>query len=146
LAESYKINLKEVHITTMIAQMPDYIPQFLQYYFSMVKTFFNDADFDVQQIYNQYVYPSMNRDFEYQFQERLDKFNREELEIVKKILNLIAKKNELHESDLLKSIKDENVYSITLKLQNHEFIVKDENQTYSFSLELIKNWWKKKNL
>jgi hypothetical protein len=146
LAKSYDVDLTKEHITSMLKQMPDYIPQFLQYYFSMVKTFFNDEDFDIDEIYIQHVYPSLNRDFEYQFQERLIKFNRDELEVVKKILNLIAVKNEIHESELLKSIKDENAYAITLKLLSHEFIVKDEKENYSFSLEMLKKWWLKKNL
>ena len=46
----------------------------------------------------------------------------------------------------IKSIKDENAYAITLKLLSHEFIVKDEKENYSFSLEMLKKWWLKKNL
>lgn len=146
LTKSYKINLSIDQIDLMLKQIPDYIPQYLQLYFSSVKTFIEDDDFDIVDIYTKYVYPTMVIDFEYQFDERLAKFTNEERQIAKKMMNLIAKKVEIHESELLKKVSEENGYLMTLKLLNHEFLIKDEKQNYSFSLELLKKWWLKKSL
>ena len=62
-----------------------------------------------------------------------------------KIYCLISIKNpRLRENELLKAIKDENAYSVLLILDNHEFIIIDENNQIDFSFEIVRNWWRKK--
>lgn len=146
LADSYSTPLTDNHIEYMLNNIPDYIPQYLQVYFSSVKQFIGDDDFDINEIYDKYIYPMVEKDFVYQFDERWSKLTNSEQKIAGQILNIITKEAKIHESELLKTIQEENGYAVLLKLLTHEFIVKDDALKYSFSLILIQNWWTKKNL
>jgi hypothetical protein len=61
-------------------------------------------------------------------------------------LNFISKKEVVQESEIVKHVKDNKTYSILLNLLSHEFLIKDTQENYRFSLNLLKNWWIKKNI
>jgi len=148
LSNTFEIKLRKEQIELILTKLPDHIPQFLQKYFSYIKTFHKDDDFDIATIYDEYLYPDIVKDFEYQFEDRLAKFNKEDREVAIHILNKIKKSEngKVSETDILRSIKKENSYSVLLKLMNHEFLIKSTEEEYHFSLELLKNWWSKKKI
>ncbi len=146
LAQSSNIKLNDEHIEEILKLIPDYIPQFLQYFFFNLKTHWNGDINKIKLIYNKYVYPGILKDFEYQFIERYAKFAEEDLQYVSEALNIIIENPKIKEADLLKQINTQSASRILLMLTNQEFIVLDENQSYNFSYNIIRNWWHKKNL
>ena len=138
--------LKDVDLDEIIHLMPDCIPQFLRYFVFSLNTHWNGEKEGIKTIYDKYVYPNVVKDFEYQFNERFASLSSEYIVMAKKILTLIHKKPSLTEAELLKAIKDENAYSVLLILDNHEFIIIDENNQIDFSFEIVRNWWHKKTI
>jgi hypothetical protein len=145
LSESNKFELSDTQIDEALNIMPDYIPQFIQLYFMMMRMYLEDGN-NLKDIYLEHVYPNIVTDFEYQFNERLAKFDKKDFTYIKKILNFISKKEVVHESEIVKHLKDNKTYSILLNLLSHEFLIKDMEENYRFSLNLLKNWWIKKNI
>lgn len=138
--------LKNADIDEIIHLMPDCIPQFLRYFVFSLNTHWNGEKEGIKTIYDKYVYPNVVKDFEYQFNERFASLSSEYIILAKKILTLIHKKPSLTEAELLKAIKDENAYSVLLILDNHEFIIIDENNQIDFSFEIVRHWWRKKTI
>lgn len=146
LAKTDNLPLDEKHINKMLNLIPDYIPQFLQYFYFSLKTHGNSNLDNIEAIYDKYVYPENVQDFEYQFNERFAELNKSNLEIATQIFNKISSTPNISELALLKNIKGENPYAVLLTLTDQEFIVLDEHQCYDFSFNLIRNWWQKKNI
>jgi hypothetical protein len=145
LAQSGGITLTEADKNKIIDLMPDCIPQFLQSFFFSLKTHWNGDTEDIKSIFDKYVYPVIIQDFEYQFNERFANLPQKDKVVAKKILHGIEKKPNISEAELLKSIKEQNAYSVLLLLSDQEFIVMNENQCFDFSFIIVRNWWKKKN-
>jgi DNA polymerase III delta prime subunit len=146
LAITDNLRLEEKHIAEMLNLIPDYIPQFLQYFYFSIKTQGNNKLDNIKSIYEKYVYPATVLDFEYQFNERFAALNKADIQITIKILNKIFVTPNISEATLLKDLKGDNPYAVLLKLSNQEFIVVDEHQCYDFSFNIIRNWWHKKNI
>jgi len=146
LSQHGNVDLKNVEIDEMLLLIPDFIPQFLQYFFFVINTHWEGQIDNISSLYDKYVYPIIVSDFEYQFNDILSKFSQEHLFVVKKILNMILLKGNVSENDLLTTIKENDAYSTLNRLLSHELIVLNKDQTYSFALNTITNWWKKKNL
>jgi len=140
------VPLNEADLDEIIRLMPDCIPQFLRYFVFSLNTHWNGETEGIKTIYNKYVYPNIVKDFEYQFNERFASLSAENIGLAKKILTQIHKKPCLSEAELLKAIKDENAYSALLILDNHEFIIIDENNQIDFSFEIVRLWWRKKTI
>lgn len=136
--------LKDADLDEIIRLMPDCIPQFLRYFVFSLNMHWNGEKEGIKTIYDKYVYPNIVKDFEYQFNERFASLSTDNIGLAKKILTQIHKKPGLSEAELLKAIKDENAYSVLLILDNHEFIIIDENNQIDFSFEIVRNWWRKK--
>ena len=146
LADSHNpISLSADEIATMIDILPDNIPQFLQYYFFIVNTYYEGNEHELKQLYDEHVYPVIVQDFEYQFEERYAQFTEEQRDVSKIIFDLVIKEDQ-HQSYLLEQIESESGYIVLLKLLDNEFLAMDSNQNYSFSFELVRNWWIKINL
>lgn len=143
LAHSQKVNLTGEQIEKMVTTIPDYIPQYLQHYFFIVNTHFED-DMDVEELYAQYVYPSIVKDFEYQFEERVSSLDKEEYETAKEILNHLLSNGSTPQKVLLEKTDKANTYKVLLQLMDFEFIEMDLEQNCDFALNIIKNWWNKK--
>jgi DNA polymerase III delta prime subunit len=146
LAKTDNLPLEEKHINEMLGLIPDYIPQFLQYFYFSIKTNGSRELDGIKAIYEKYVYPEIVKDFEYQFNDRFAKLPKQYINVAVDILNKILVTPNISESALLASIKGKEVYMILLTLTNQEFIVVDEHQRYNFSFNIIRNWWQKKNI
>jgi len=144
LAKSKKVELNEEDIEEMLNLLSDFIPQVIQYFFFIVNMHWDGNRETLAQLYEKHVYQYIITDFEYQFNERLSKFPINQMPIVRQILNMISKKDAVLESEILKEVKAENTYGVLLQLLNHELIVPNNDQTYSFALNVIAQWWKKK--
>jgi AAA+ ATPase superfamily predicted ATPase len=136
--------LKDADLDEIIHLLPDCIPQFLRYFIFSLNTHWNGEKEGIKTIYDKYVYPNVVKDFEYQFNERFASLSTENIVLAKKILSLIYKKPSLTEAELLRAVKDENAYSVLLILDNHEFIIINENNQIDFSFEIVRHWWHKK--
>jgi DNA polymerase III delta prime subunit len=146
LAITDKLPLEEKHIAEILNLIPDWIPQFLQYFYFSIKIHGSIDLSNIEAVYEKYVYPEIVRDFVYQFNDRFAALNKTDLQITIKILNKILLKPNISETELLKDIKGENPYTVLLTLTNQDFIVVNEHQCYDFSFNLIRNWWLKKNI
>jgi hypothetical protein len=146
LANTDSVSLEEGHIDEMLTLIPDYIPQFLQYFYFSLKTHGSYKLDNIKAIYESYVYPEMVKDFEYQFNDRFAALPKSDAPIAIGILNKIASSPNITEPALLTSVKGKNPYAVLLTLTNQEFIAADEHQCYNFSFNIIRNWWQKKNI
>jgi DNA polymerase III delta prime subunit len=146
LAKTDGLPLEDAHIDEMLHLIPDRIPQFLQYFYFSLKTHGNSKLDNVKAIYENYVYPEIVKDFEYQFSDRFAKLPKQDTAVVIAMLNKILSNPNISESTLLKSVKGKDTYAVLLTLTNQEFIVVDEHQCYNFSFNIIRNWWQKKNI
>ncbi len=144
LAKSNKVDLNSDDIEEMLKFLPDYIPQFVQYFFFIVKTHWEGERENIALLYEKYVYQYIVTDFEYQFNDRLSKFPKNQLPIVGQILNMLLKEDRVSEARILKLVKEDSGYEVLLKLLNHELIVLNTDQSYGFALNTIAHWWKKK--
>jgi len=143
LADSQNLKLKPEQIKEMVRIIPDFIPQFLQYYFHVVKTYYEEDSLDLEALYDEYVYPSILSDFEYQFDERLSKLSKVDFQTATELLNLISADGKKSQSEILYSIDSENTYSVLLKLLEFEILEMDTKQKYDFAFNLVRNWWNK---
>jgi hypothetical protein len=146
LSKGSKVTLTKEQLNEIIQLHPDCVPHFLQLFFFSLKTHWDGKTENISEIYNQYVYPSIVTDFEYQFNERFAELDKETIVISKKILNKVFKSPVISENKLLQSIKEENAYGVLLILLNQEFIIMDENNQIDFSFEIVRNWWHKKTM
>jgi hypothetical protein len=146
LAQTDGLPLHDKHTDVMLHLMPDYIPQFLQYFHFSLKTHGNINLDNIEAIYEKYVYPETVQDFEYQFNDRFAALQKPIIKITIEILNRILNNPNISEYELLKNVKGENPYAVLLTLVNQEFIVVNEHQCYNFSFNIIRNWWQKKNI
>ena len=146
LAKSRDLKIHEEEITEMLTLLPDYIPQFLQYFFFIINTHWDGSKQHITHLYDKYMYQHIVSDFEYQFNDRLSKFSKDELPIASQILNMILADSSVSEKRIFENVKEETAYEVLLQLLNHELIEQNADQTFSFALNTIANWWKKKNI
>jgi DNA polymerase III delta prime subunit len=118
LSKSDNIKFEEEDLEQILKLLPDCIPQFLQYFYFNLKTHWDGKFENIEKVFDKYVYPEIVKDFEYQFNESFARFSASVRPIVIKILNLLAKKPKIAESNLLNAIKGDNVYSVLLLLNN----------------------------
>lgn len=145
LANFNKLHLSEEHLNRVLELHPDFIPQFLQYFFFILNTQWDGSIENIDIVYKKYVYPTIVKDFEYQFEERYTNLSDDILILTKKILNKVYENSEVYEIDLLEiEDKEQNIHAALLHLAAQEFIVKDYDERYNFSFEIVKNWWGKK--
>lgn len=145
LSESTNIELSDVQIDIILAKIPDRIPQFLQYYFFAVRTHGDGSDTTISSLYDEYVYPTIVKDFEYQFEERFAHMDEESAQTARKIFNLLKAKEGIPETEVLEAINSSETYKTLLLLTNQEFLVLNSKQEYSFSFHIVANWWSKKS-
>ena len=145
LAKARGLKIGENEINEMLKLLPDYIPQFLQYFFFVINTHWDGSMEHITHLYEKYMYQHIVSDFEYQFNDRLSKFSKKDLSVAVQILNMILEDTSVSEIEIMKSVKEDTAYDVLLQLLSHELIIQDTDQTYSFALNTIANWWKKKN-
>lgn len=145
LADAKSTPINDSQIEIILEKVPDRIPQFLQYYFFNVRIHGDGTDETIRSIYDQYVYPIIVTDFEYQFDERFANMDPEDKRVSGEIMDLIKEKGELAEADIFDAVKSDITYKTLLNLANQEFLVLDSEQQYSFSFHIVANWWNKKS-
>jgi len=146
LSKSYQLSLSDEVIEATLKQLPDYVPHFIQYFFHIIQCYEGELNAGViEELYKEEVYPHLLDDFIYQFQERLKVFKGTDFETTRKILAHIAKHQPVSTNDVLENTNAENTYEILIKLMDYEFITIDKSLKYSFSLNVLKNWWEKFN-
>jgi len=146
LNESYQVNLSNDIIELMLSLLPDYVPLFIQYFFHVVQIYEGQLTSEViEELNKKEVYPQLDQDFVYQFQERLKIFKGNDLATARNILAYIAKEQPVNTNDILENIKGTNIYEILIKLKVYEFITTNSDLRYHFSLNVIKNEWENLN-
>ncbi len=146
LNESYEVNLSDEIIEQILSLLPDYVPLFIQYFFHVIQIYEGQITADViEELYKEEVYPQLDRDFIYQFQERLKVFKGNDLATARSILSYIAKNQPISTNNILEIVKEANTYEILMKLKVYEFLTTNSDLKYHFSLNLIKDEWKNLN-
>lgn len=134
----------EKHTHQLLDLLPDYIPYFIQYAFNAVIVS-NCQDVNrIEEIYHNDIIPGLLDDFIYQFDERLKSFKGEELKAAMCILDLVASEETITLPTLQTKISENFNYELLIRLMNYEFLTLSGDQQYSFTLNIIKNWWEQK--
>ena len=121
--------------------IPDYIPYFLQYTYNDIAVNECRTANEVEEVYHNETMSGLFKDFTYQFDERLKIFEGERLESAMLILDTIALQEDIKLKELQDKVAASFNYETLMKLIDYEFIKLSGLQEYSYSLQIIKNWW-----
>ncbi|MEM9824624.1 MAG: hypothetical protein AAF985_26285 [Bacteroidota bacterium] len=124
--------------------LPDYIPYFLQYAFNTIIVNECKTANEVEEVYNNDIIPGLIKDFMYQFEERLKFFDHSDRAAAMILLDHIAKMGTPNLVALQTKIGKSFDYKVLISLMDYEFITLSGQQQYTFTLNIIKNWWKQK--
>jgi len=125
----------------LLSLIPDYIPYFLQYTYNDIAVNECRTTSEVEEVYHNETMSGLFKDFTYQFDERLKIFDGERLQSAMLILDTIALKEDIKLKELQEKVADAFHYETLMKLIDYEFIKLSGLQEYSYSLQIIKNWW-----
>lgn len=146
LGENHLPNMGNEIVEEMLIQLLDYVPNFLQYFFHCVQSYESDLSVEViEDIYKEAVYPHLLVDFIYQFQDRLKAFKGVDHTTARNILTYISKNQPSSNNEILENVEANNTYEILIRLMDYEFVIMDRDLKYSFSLNVLKNWWREFN-
>ncbi len=121
--------------------LPDFVPYFLQYAYHEIAVNECKTPEAVEEVYHNEIMSGLFKDFIYQFDERLGVFKGEELNTAMLVLDAIAIEEDINLKDLQAKVGDSFSYEIIVKLIDYEFIKLSGSQEYSYTLQIIKNWW-----
>jgi len=121
--------------------LPDFVPYFLQYAYNEVAVNECKIPEAVEEVYHNEIMSGLFKDFIYQFDERLKVFKGEELNTAMSVLDAIAIQEDINLKDLQAKVGDSFSYEIIVKLIDYEFIKLSGLKEYSYTLQIIKNWW-----
>jgi len=121
--------------------LPDFVPYFLQYAYNEIAVNECKTPQAVEEVYHNEIISGLFKDFIYQFDERLGVFKGEELNTAMLVLDAIAIQKDINLKDLQAKVGDSFSYEIIVKLIDYEFIKLSGSQKYSYTLQIIKNWW-----
>lgn len=124
--------------------MPDYVPYFLQYAFNAVMVNECNEATKIEEIYHNDIFPGLFADFIYQFEDRLKSYKGEDLNAAMKLLDEVAKRGKVTLDELQEALGEEFDYAVLIRLIDYEFLTISGDQEYSFTLNIIHNWWKQK--
>ena len=128
----------------LLSLLPDYVPYFLQYAYNEIAVNECRTPAEVEEVYHNEIMSGLFKDFIYQFDERLGVFKGDELKVAMSILDTIALQEDIKLTDLQEKIDQPFNYEILVKLIDYEFLKLSGLQEYSYSLQIIKNWWEAK--
>jgi len=126
---------------TLLSLVPDYVPYFIQYCYNEVSVHQCTTKQAVEEVYHNEITSGLFKDFIYQFDERLKVFKGNELMTAMSILDVIALNEDIQINDLTGQVGEVFDYQLLVKLIDYEFVKISGNQEYSFTLQIIKNWW-----
>lgn len=145
LAESKGIKWMSDDIQNkMLELLQDNIPFFIQHFFSFIAI---EEDCDIgklNEIYDLKVYPALIKEFLYQFEERLSKYNEEKEKQAEVILDFLAINKTSTFAEIRANSKIEIESKTYLKLISDELLKPVKGNYYSFSLKILETWWKEK--
>lgn len=125
----------------LLALLPDYIPYFLQYTYNEIVVNECKTPKEVEEVYHNEITSGLFKNFVYQFDNRLKIFKEEELESAMAILDALALAEEMSLNGLQEKAEGLFDYEVLVKLIDYEFIKISGLQEYSFTLQIIKDWW-----
>jgi len=125
----------------ILSLLPDNVPYFLQYAYNEIAVHQCQSAKEVEEVYHNEITSGLFKDFIYQFDERLKIFKGDKLQSTMLILDTIAKKEDIKLPELQDTVGVIFSYDTLVQLIDHEFIKISGLQEYSFSLQIIKNWW-----
>ena len=127
----------------IIELIQDNVPFFIQTFFSYLLLEEDCSVEKLQEIYDLRVYPHFIKNFLYQFDERFAKYSPKEQLQAEVILDYIAS-NDVASFDEIRKKKGALELKLFLKLVSDEFLKPERANSYSFALNIVKNWWKEK--
>lgn len=144
LAKSRNITWITDKISAKIIELiQDNVPFFIQTYFGFL-SLENECSLDrLEEIFETKVYPSLIKNFLYQFDERLANYSLKDRKHVDVVLDYIAKYD-------IASFEDIRIKNKTLDLKVFHKLISDEiikpsrAGNCSFTLNIVKSWWKEK--
>ncbi len=125
----------------LLSLLPDYIPYFLQYTYNELVVHECKTPEAVEEVYHNQITTGLFKDFTYQFDERLRVYSEEELAAAMAILDVIALDEDIKLSEIQTKAGKVFNYEVLVRLIDYEFIKLSGKQEYSYSLQIIKNWW-----
>ncbi len=128
----------------LLSLIPDNVPYFLQYAYNEIAVNECKTPEEVEEVYHNEIMSGLFKDFTYQFDERLKIFEGEALQSALLILDAIAEKEDIKLKELQATVAEAFNYDTIIKLIDYEFLKLSGLQEYSFSLQIIKNWWEAK--
>ena len=142
LAKSHNINWLDEKIKNKILKLiQDNIPFFIQYFFAFLMIEKKCNEEKLQEIFDLKVYPGLIKEFIYQFEERLGNYSEDVQKQVDIVLDYIAQKGSGSFTDIKNKSTTRIELKTFLKLNSDEFLKPDRGEKYSFSLNILKNWW-----
>jgi hypothetical protein len=144
LAESRNITWITDEIAAKVIELiQDNVPFFIQTYFGFLSLEKECSLERLVEIFEAKVYPSLIKNFLYQFDERLANYSLKDRKHVDVVLDYISKYDEASFEDI--RIKNKTLdLKVFHKLISDEFIKPQRAGNCSFTLNIVKNWWKEK--
>ena len=144
LAQSRSITWITDKIATKVLELiQDNVPFFIQTYFGFLSLEKKCSLDRIEEIFETKVYPSLIKNFLYQFDERLANYYLKDRKHVDVVLDYIAK----FEQASFEEIRNKNKtldLKVFHKLISDEFIKPTRAGNCSFTLNIVKSWWKEK--
>jgi len=127
----------------VIELVQDNVPFFIQTYFGFLSLEKECSLERLEEIFETKVYPSLIKNFLYQFEERLENYSLKERKQVDIILDYISKYDKASFEDI--RIRNKTLdLKVFHKLIIDEFIKPTRAGNCSFTLNIVKSWWKEK--
>lgn len=144
LARSRELSWVTDEVASKVVELvQDNVPFFIQTFFSFLSLEKECSNERLAELYETRVYPNLIKNFIYQFNERLAKYSIEEMLQVEFILNQISINPASYEE--IRAQNKSIELNVFLRLINDEFIKPERGNKYSFSLNIVHNWWKEKS-
>jgi hypothetical protein len=126
----------------VLERITDHIPYFLHVSLNHLQSL--TATDQVDACLNNHVIPGLHRAFLYQFDERLSKhYNDVQRRQAQRVLDNIARKQQLSLTECQHCLdnSDIDIYGLLSRLQRDDFLRINQQQQYTFSLDLLHQWW-----
>ena len=144
LAHSRNITWITDKIASKIIELvQDNVPFFIQTYFGFLSLEKECSLERLEEIFETKVYPNLIKNFLYQFDERLANYSLKDRKHVDVVLDYIAKYDKASFEDIRMKNKTLDL-KVFHKLISDEFIKPIRADNCSFTLNIVKNWWKEK--
>lgn len=142
LSKSNNITISKEKKEKILELIGDCTPFFIQNYFAQYILNKPKTIKEMILMYDEKVFPNIDKEFLSQFNERFAEFTQEESIFVEQVFTLLDANSSMREKDMKDKIKNFNK-KVFLKLLSQEFIINHKNKI-SFSFNIVQKWWKNK--